>query len=347
MKTILLYMISFLMFSTPNVLWGMEKDQTIKANVAISDDFSGSVYNPRSRRIIDRKTFLEEKSAIAAAKVEAIRAEWGEEDVREFLETERYLANDFQFQEAKRKSFSPGVFLKITSTMYKYRVAILAGCTLAGIGVGIYAYLNTCSGYSDTILELAGSASPAVSFDPAAHIDELLMSTIGSSSLGLGSARSLTFSPSFRSHLEGVIASDRKRSALLSGGMHLASGVAKFLSLLGERATELMQSDYELPNGVRLIGFSRDAFNGENWNSMKAFAKKNPGYNPGVKTIFPASWTENTVQEAVETIYKNLGSPTLEGSDVIRGIFRGVAICICYRNGAIMSAFPAHLQPVS
>jgi tRNA A-37 threonylcarbamoyl transferase component Bud32 len=133
-----------------------------------------------------------------------------------------------------------------------------------------------------------------------------------------------------------------ENGAAIKGGVHTTAAMDGFLAKSGVSALARTTLD----NGVVRVTLPTSAFTKNQLYQMSALARENPGYRVGTKTLFPESWSQAKIIDAVNQL-KASGKfePTRRGRRY-EGVVDGVKIRILTgKDGTVYSAYPSPFQP--
>jgi len=106
-----------------------------------------------------------------------------------------------------------------------------------------------------------------------------------------------------------------------------------------------------LDNGVQRVKIHRDGFNKKQTKDIEAAASHGSGYADDTylgKTLFPESWDEAKIRQAIEHVVRNPGSeviPTRGNQTKYRGVYDGVRMDVQFAGDDLTSAYPTWSQP--
>lgn len=151
-----------------------------------------------------------------------------------------------------------------------------------------------------------------------------------------------------------VDGTDTVRVAAIDGGLHTVTALNQFLALRPDLRTFLAQNAdlrVELPNGVLQVNLPASAFSSK--GDMASFHRVGKAaLETGLKTIFPATWSDARIEAAVADVAQN-GKPdrgTAQNGRVhMIGVHDGVRIVVVLilkQPVEIQDAYPAHSQNI-
>jgi hypothetical protein len=149
--------------------------------------------------------------------------------------------------------------------------------------------------------------------------------------------------PSYMNHLRGEFVYNHTSNELkLNTGLHTHEALEFFKKMRPDLEKGVVIE--ELPNGVQVAFLPADAFEPLRLEKLGAKKKIVDGKALifGKKSIFPKSWTEETIIEAIEKIRSNKASLVELKNDatIIVGDYQNVKVRIIIRDGEVKTAFP-------